>query len=87
MLFAIENTFPSPAVASTTIRYSLTESAVVRVSIFDRLGRSVLEVPGLPSTPGQHELQLDLGSLRPGVYVSVVQAGDQVASRPIAIVR
>ncbi len=66
----IEPNYPNPFNPSTIIPFTLPESSVVTVEVFDILGRKVAEPASRQSfPPGDNEVEFDAGSLSSGVYI------------------
>jgi len=79
--------YPNPFNPVTRVTYTLEESTVVTVSIFDLLGREVaLLVDGWQS-PGVHELVFDGSDQPTGTYVVVVSTGETAASTTLVLLR
>ncbi|GAB5518718.1 MAG: hypothetical protein RhofKO_09690 [Rhodothermales bacterium] len=73
--FALEGNYPNPFNPSTTIRFSLPETAEVTVTVYDMLGRDILSVPAQQLAAGSNRtVQLDASTLASGLYVYRVHA-------------
>jgi hypothetical protein len=76
----LSGAFPSPARATTTLRYTLGAPAAVRIAVYDALGREVLR-PGVAYRgAGEHALALELSALPSSLYLYVVEAGEHRAT-------
>jgi len=64
----LESTYPNPASDLVNLRYGLARSKTVTISLFDILGRAVIQLPTVHEVVGYHSLQLDLSGLTSGVY-------------------
>ena len=69
--------YPNPATRSLTVPYRLAESSEVELSIYDVLGRRVVELVSARQPEGSHEATLDASALAAGVYVIRLRAGDE----------
>ena len=85
--FALEQNAPNPVGPSTVIRFALPETAHVRLSVFDVMGREVATLVDAELAAGFHRLPFDGTQLASGTYVYRIQAGDFTASRRMAVVR
>ena len=89
--FALRGVYPNPFSRTTTLRFDLPTSAVVRVEVFDVLGRVVRSRPPETLAPGQHRLPLDAGGLASGSYVVRVSARsggvERVGAKPVLLIR
>lgn len=71
---------PNPVTSRTTLPLSLGSSEMIRVGLYDILGRQVTLVEGYMSA-GDHSVEISLGDLNPGRYfVRVVGGGEFVGS-------
>jgi subtilisin family serine protease len=73
--FALRGSSPNPFQSQTTVRFDLPETAEVSVSVYDLLGRVVLQVPAsLLAAGSNHSVTVDGSSLPAGVYLYRVEA-------------
>jgi acetyl esterase/lipase len=79
--FALQQNYPNPFNPSTTIKYELPKSSVVRLSVFDMLGREVSVLVNERRDAGVHEVKCDGSNLASGVYFYRLQAGDFVSTK------
>jgi hypothetical protein len=85
--FALVQNYPNPFNPSTTIKFELPKSSVVRLSIYDVLGREVSVLVNDRRDAGDHEVQFDGSGLASGVYVYRLQADDFVSTKTMLILR
>lgn len=79
--------FPNPFNPQTTIRFSLPESAPVRLEVYDMLGRRVaLLVDGVLGA-GWHDAQFDASHLSSGMYGYRLTVGSQSIGRSMLLLR
>ena len=78
---------PNPAVGQASLSYSLATPERVRLSVYDALGREVARVVDAERPTGEHRARLDTGRLSAGIYVVRLEAGGQVSSRTLTVVR
>ena len=71
--FALEQNYPNPFNPVTTIRYSVAESAKVRLAVYDVLGRQVALLADGLMQAGQHEVRFDAANLPSGTYLYRLQ--------------
>jgi hypothetical protein len=79
--------YPNPFNPSTTIRYELSQSSVVRLSVYDVVGREIAVLVDGKREAGVHEVSFDASALSSGVYLYKLQAGEFVQSRKLVLVR
>jgi hypothetical protein len=83
----LNQNFPNPFNPSTTIRYELPKSSVVRLSVFDILGRDVAVLVNERREAGVHEVKFDGSSLASGVFFYRIEAGSFVQTRKLLLVK
>jgi len=67
--YALEGSYPNPFNPATTIRFSLPESAQVRLVVYDVLGRQVRVLADGTYEAGTHEVVFDADGLPSGTYL------------------
>ena len=60
--------YPNPAQANATVSFSLPVAGLVRMVMYDALGREVQKVLDGAFDAGTHQVALDAHALIPGVY-------------------
>ena len=90
--FALEGNYPNPFNPTTTIRFALPEAAVVRLSVYDMLGREVARVLDSELPAGRHEAtwngRTDAGStVSSGAYLLRMAAGEFSATTRMVVVK
>jgi hypothetical protein len=79
-------TFPNPTRQQATVRYALPDRHEVEMQLYDVLGRQVRTVVS-DQKEGRHGRTLDVGSLSSGVYFLRLQAGGEVRTQKLTVVR
>ncbi|MBC8321802.1 MAG: T9SS type A sorting domain-containing protein [Bacteroidetes bacterium] len=77
---------PNPFTTSTTIEYELKHSSSVQITIYNHLGEQV-EVIKQKQSSGKQQVVWNAIGLPSGVYYFQMQAGEQLASRKIMVVK
>jgi hypothetical protein len=85
--FSLSQNYPNPFNPTTTITYDLPVSSMVRVGVFDLLGREVSVLVNEWKKAGVHEVKFDASGISSGVYLCRLQAGDFVDTRKLVLVR
>jgi len=78
---------PNPFDGSASVSYSLGHSGEVSFDLFTAFGQKVMTLPQGMQETGQHQFQLEGKNLAPGVYVLRMNAGGDVVSRKISVIR
>ncbi|MBT7618486.1 MAG: T9SS type A sorting domain-containing protein, partial [Calditrichaeota bacterium] len=86
--YALEQNFPNPFNPTTTIRFSLPESQVVNLTVYDLMGQEVMSpIENGSFNTGQHDFILDASSLSNGIYIYRFQSANWGQSRKMVIVK
>ena len=87
MSFSLSQNYPNPFNPSTIIKYELPKASVVRLSVFDILGREVSVLVYERENAGSYEVKFDGSSSASGVYFYRLQAGSFVQTRKLLLLR
>ncbi len=82
-----EQNYPNPFNPQTTIAYSLPRDTRVRLQVFDVRGRLVRTLVDGPRAAGQHTVPFDGTSLASGTYFYRLDAGGEVVTRTMTLVK
>ncbi|MBC8321795.1 MAG: T9SS type A sorting domain-containing protein [Bacteroidetes bacterium] len=77
---------PNPFYTSTTIEYNLKKSSIVQMSIFNHLGKQVDFIQQIQAS-GQQQITWNALGYPSGVYYFRIQAGEQVASGKMLLMK
>jgi hypothetical protein len=78
--------YPNPLASSASIHYSVTQNCAITISIFDPLGREVMQpISGEWQDAGEHETPIDVRNLVSGIYECRLVAGDNASSIKIVV--
>jgi len=80
-VFALHQNYPNPFNPTTHIRYDLPEDALVSITIYDIMGRSIRSLVKSRQTAGYRSIQWNatnnLGEpVSAGMYIYTIQAGE-----------
>lgn len=75
---SLEQNYPNPFNPATTIRYSLSKPAHVRLTVYNILGQRVAALVDRKEAAGHYQVTFDAGRLASGVYIYRLQAGNYV---------
>ncbi len=85
--FRLEQNYPNPFNPSTTIRFSLTHRANVKLTIYNLLGEKVAELVRGEIDAGNHEVHFNASNLASGVYYCRILAGTLTQVRSMVLSR
>ena len=78
---------PNPVSSGGVVRVTLPEAGVVRVVVYDVLGRQVAVLADEERAVGEHAVSLGAERFAPGVYVVRVTAGEASVVRRVTVAR
>ena len=78
--------YPNPTSGLTQLPFSLKKAAIVRLAVYDNLGRRVAELlAGEVRPAGQHTAELNAARLAPGLYTCRLTVDGVALSRPLSV--
>lgn len=85
--FELGQNYPNPFNPVTTIPFSLTESASVRLEVYNLVGQRVAVLRDEVMAAGWHQVRFDATGLASGVYVYRLQTAGLVQTRKLVLIR
>ncbi|MBT8401661.1 MAG: T9SS type A sorting domain-containing protein [Rhodothermia bacterium] len=85
--FALHQNYPNPFNPSTTITYDVPSTSVVRVAVFDLLGRRIQVLVDGEVAPGTHRAVFEAGDLSSGLYVVRFETPERAFERTVMLVK
>ena len=73
--YSINQNYPNPFNPTTQIRFSIAESEMVNLSVFNMLGEKVAELINETLAAGEYNTNFNAAGLSSGVYIAKIQAG------------
>ena len=86
-VYGLDQNYPNPFNPATVIAYRLPVAAVVKLAVYDMLGREVALLVNEVKAPGTYTTQFDGAGLASGTYVYRLAAGGHVESRKMLLIR
>lgn len=86
-VLALEQNYPNPFNPTTGIRFELPSSQFVNLAVYDLLGRRVAMLVNEDMSAGSHFVNFDAAALSSGVYVYRLEAGGQVLTRKMTLLK
>ena len=83
----LDANFPDPFATTTTLTYTIPEEDLVRVSVFDVMGRRVRVLLFQTQQAGAHTLQLQADGLADGLYFVQLEAGGRRSVERVVVMR
>lgn len=85
--FKLGQNYPNPFNPTTTITYDVAEAGIVKLEVFDMLGRKVTELVNGRKSPGSHSISFNAGNLGSGMYIYRMQAGNSVFIKKMMLIK
>jgi hypothetical protein len=87
LAFRLEQNFPNPFNGFSNIGFRIAASGVVKLAVYDVLGREIAVLVEESKEPGSYEVKFDGSGLSSGVYFYRLEAGRYAAVRKLMLVR
>ena len=79
--------YPNPFNPSTTIEYEVASNALVKITVFDILGRTIAQVVNRDHVAGQYAAHLDLSNQASGMYFVRMQSRLYSSTQKIVLMK
>lgn len=85
--YFLSQNYPNPFNPTTVINFQLPENSRVSLRVFDMLGREVAMLVNGQVEAGYHSVNFDAGNLASGVYIYRLEAGNQIMTRKMTLIK
>jgi len=85
--FFLTQNYPNPFNPTTNINYSIPESEVVSLKIFNSIGEEVSTLVNAEKVAGSYSVEFNATGLPSGVYFYRLQAGNFIDTKKIALIK
>ncbi len=85
--YVLYQNYPNPFNPSTKIRYSLPQTAHVKLTLYNVLGVQILTLVDSEQSVGNHEIELNGNNLASGVYFIKLNAGNYSITKKIMLMK
>lgn len=90
LTFSLEQNYPNPFNPSTIIRYTVPENGLVKIKVFDAVGKEVAVLVNSIKNKGSYSVEFDANdfrSLSSGIYYYKMEAGGFSEIRKMALIK
>ncbi|HEY5535846.1 MAG TPA: T9SS type A sorting domain-containing protein [Ignavibacteria bacterium] len=87
LVYNLFQNYPNPFNPSTTIKYDIVNQGIVRISIYDVLGKEVNTLVNSLHSPGKYEVVMNVDNLSSGIYYYKITAGNFNAVKKMIIIK
>ncbi|MDP4117473.1 MAG: T9SS type A sorting domain-containing protein, partial [Bacteroidota bacterium] len=85
--YELSNNYPNPFNPSTKIKFSLPESKIVNLSVYNVLGEKVATLINGQMEAGMHEVNFNAANLTSGVYIYKIEAGKFTQTKKMMLIK
>ena len=85
--FSLSQNYPNPFNSTTNIGFHLPKSSLVKLTIFDILGREIDRFTFLSLIPGMYEVNIDASNYFSGVYFYELKASTYSATKKMILIK
>jgi hypothetical protein len=85
--YVVLQNYPDPFNPSTTFSFSIPHASIVKLAVFDLLGREVAVLVDRKLEPGSHTARWDAAPMPSGVYLARLSVGGTVVTKKLVRVR
>ncbi len=85
--YVLYQSYPNPFNPTTTIKYSIPNTNLVNITVYDILGRQVAELINEVQSLGKHQVVFNASSLASGIYFYRIHAGNFFQTRKMVLLK
>ncbi len=85
--FSLQQNYPNPFNPTTSIQFSVAETGPVLLTIYNVMGQQVKALVNETKTPGTYRTNWDASSMASGIYYYRLQAGNEVITRQMTLIK
>lgn len=85
--YYLSQNYPNPFNPATTISYSIPEGQIVKLKVYDILGKEISTLVNDFRPEGVHTVNFDASSLPSGIYIYSIQAGQFRNSKKLVLLK
>ncbi|MGE5352510.1 MAG: T9SS type A sorting domain-containing protein [Acidobacteriota bacterium] len=85
--YELMQNYPNPFNPTTIIRYNIPEAGMVRLDIFDMLGKKIVTLANEFQSAGVHEKVLKADKLASGIYYYQIRSGSYIETKKMILVK
>lgn len=86
-VYSLSQNYPNPFNPVTSIKYSIPKQSLVRLVVYDILGREITTLVNEMKQPGNYNVSFDASGYASGVYFYRIQAGDFTDVKKMVLIK
>ena len=85
--FALSQNFPNPFNPTTKIKFQIPKSGLIKLIIYDALGREVQTLVNEQLSPGTYQADFDGTNLSSGIYYYKLESADYTETKKMVLIK
>ena len=85
--YSLEQNYPNPFNPTTTIKYTIKEKNLVRISVLNSLGEEIAILINEEQDKGTHQIDFNAANLSSGIYFYRIHTGDFVNTKKMTLLK
>ena len=85
--FSLYQNFPNPFNPTTSIKFDIPKESIVKITIFDALGRETAVPVNESLKAGSYSVDFDASRLASGIYYYKIEAGNYIESKKMVLLK
>lgn len=85
--FTLSQNYPNPFNQETVIKYSVSKTTLVNISVYNMVGQKISELVNKEVNPGEHQVAFDASNLSSGLYFYTIEANNFIASKKMMLIK
>lgn len=87
LTYALRQNYPNPFNPSTIISFDIPKQSLVKIIIYDILGRQVRTLVDEKKSPGRYQVKFDASALSSGVYFYRITADSYIETKKLMLIK
>ena len=85
--YNLSQNYPNPFNPSTSINYSIPIGGIVKLKVFDVLGREVATLVNTQQKTGNHKIEFNASKFASGIYFYTLQINDFISTKKMVLLK
>ncbi len=85
--YTLYQNYPNPFNPVTKIQYSVPQTSLVSLAVYDILGRKVIQLVNQEKLAGNYSIEFDASNFGSGIYIYRMQAGDYIKTHKAVLLK
>ena len=85
--YSLSQNYPNPFNPKTKIRYTIPQTAIVMIKVYDVLGNEIAILVNEEKPKGNYEVEFDGSDLASGIYIYQLRAGNFIETKNMTLMK